>query len=428
MRHRPLSLLLAPCLALLPAAPGEAAGLEVVGGGFEREGVAYRAVGVNYFDAFLRTLREPGDFQRTRSSLTGPANTSYEAGFDGLAAAGVPFIRFNAGGFRVADYRLYQKDKAAYLAQMRAVVDAADARGIGVVPSVFWQTDSFAALAGENRAAWADAGSATRRLADAYARDVVGALRGANNVLMWEFGNEFNLQQDLPVNDDRPATISSAGVRDAVAAFAGVVAELDPARTTTTGHSVERTAAAALRQSGSFRPLDTREDFREVTITDHAGVGVISAHLYQHSALGLDPKDSTADPAVRFGEPGLAYVEVVAELMAASAASGKPLFLGEFGVGEGSALGAPDAPATEAEQLRYLLDAIVEEQVPLSALWVYDRLFTGRNELDYTITTRNDRADRLALIAEANRRLAVPEPGTLGLAGAAALPLLRRRR
>ena len=427
MRNHALPLLLTPALALSAASPADAAGLDVVGAGFELDGEAYRAVGVNYYDAFLRTLREPGNFNRTRASLGGPTDTSYEAGLDGLRDAGVPFVRINAGGFTAADYDLYRTDKAAYLSQLRAVVDAAGDRGIGVIPSVFWQIDNFAAVVGERRDAWADAGSRTRAFADAYARDVVDTLKGADNVLMWEFGNEFNLLQDLPTGENRPVTISSAGVRDAVAAFSAVVAELDPARTTTTGHSVERPAAKALRENGSFRPLDTRADFREVTITDHTGVGVISAHLYQHSALGLNPMDSADDPAVRFDEPDLTYPEVVAELMAASEASGKPLFLGEFGVGEGSDFGDPDAPATEREQLEYLLNTLVEEEVPLSAIWVYDRLFTGAGELDYTITPTNDRAYQLDLIADANRRLAVPEPGTLGLVAVGALALLRRR-
>ena len=425
---RLLPTLLAPLCLLSPATGVASATLTVTDAGFELDGQPYRAVGVNYFDAFLRTLREPDNFRRTRTSLGGATNTSYEAGLDGLRDAGVPFVRFNAGGFSTADYRLYQSDRTAYLAQLRAVVDAAGDRGIGVIPAVFWQTDNFAALAGEGRAAWADAGSETRKLADAYARDVVNTLQDADNVLMWEFGNEFNLLQDLPVTPERPVTISSAGVRDAIAAFAAVVAELDPQRTTTTGHSIERPAAAALRENGSFRPLDTRSDFRDVTVSDHAAVGVLSAHVYQHSALGLGPQDSAADTPVRFGEKNLSYPEVIAELMEASKAAGQPLFIGEFGVGEGSAFGDPEAPATEREQLAYLLDTLVEEEVPLSALWVYDRLFTGAGELDYTVTATNDRAYQLELIADANRRLAVPEPGTLALTSLSGLVLLRRRR
>ena len=410
------TLLLAACWA----SPASAAGLGVAGDGFERDGAAYRAVGVNYYDAFLRTLRQPGNFTGRRTSLDGPTDTSYLDGLDGLRDAGVPFLRFNAGGFFAEDYDLYRTDRARYLGQLRAVVDAAGDRGLGVIPSVFWNTDEFAELSGETRSAWADAGSATRALADAYARDVVGTLKSADNVLLWEFGNEFNLQQDL----GRDPGITSAGVRDAIAAFAGVVAELDPQRTTTTGHSISRPAADALRDSPGSFSRDTREEFREITLDDHAGVGVISVHAYQHSALGLSVNDSAADDATRFDEPDLTYPEVIAELMDASKAAGKPLFLGEFGVAEGSDFGDPDAPATEREQLQYLLQTIVEQEVPLSALWVYDRL--GGGAPDYTVTTTNDRAYQLALIAEANRRLAVPEPGGLALLGLGGLLLIRK--
>ena len=50
-----------------------------------RNGAPYRGIGVNYYDAFIRTLRNPQD-------------DSYRAGFSKLGANNIPFARFAAGG------------------------------------------------------------------------------------------------------------------------------------------------------------------------------------------------------------------------------------------------------------------------------------------------------------------------------------------
>src|SRR5947208_2508945 len=62
---------------------------------------SYHGVGVNYFDAFLRTLRNPGD-------------DSYRDGFRKLGANHIPFARFAACGYYPNDYQLYLKDKQKY--------------------------------------------------------------------------------------------------------------------------------------------------------------------------------------------------------------------------------------------------------------------------------------------------------------------------
>ena len=60
-----------------------------------RDGRPYRAIGVNYFDCFLRFLREE-------------ENTAFEAGFATLERYRIPFARFCATGFTPRYMRLYQ--------------------------------------------------------------------------------------------------------------------------------------------------------------------------------------------------------------------------------------------------------------------------------------------------------------------------------
>ena len=51
-----------------------------------RNGEPYRAIGINYFNAFLRRLNNPDD-------------TSYREGYAQLAEYNIPFVRFAACGF-----------------------------------------------------------------------------------------------------------------------------------------------------------------------------------------------------------------------------------------------------------------------------------------------------------------------------------------
>jgi hypothetical protein len=59
-----------------------------------RDGTPFRGLGVNYYDACVRTLAVP-------------ARTNYDAGFQKLAAKGIPFARFSAGGYWPKDWGLY---------------------------------------------------------------------------------------------------------------------------------------------------------------------------------------------------------------------------------------------------------------------------------------------------------------------------------
>ena len=432
-------------LVLMLSLPAAADGLKVVDGGFERDGQAYRGIGVNYYDAFLRTLRDGSD-------------TSYDAGFATLADKGIPFARFNAGGFWPDDLALYQTDKAEYLRRLDGVVASAERHGVGLIPSLFWNHYSFADLVDEPAGAWADPNSQTRQLARQYTTDLVTRYRDSPAILMWEFGNEMNLVQDLPnqnpdasisVNRGTPAErtaadkLSSDAVRDAVREFATLVRGLDPDRAITTGHSVARNTAFHLRREGTFTN-DASFQFRAVTAADHldpspdAGVNntlidTLSVHAYYHSLLGNN-RDQQTDPSKRFADFSTGYAGVLAELIKVSENTGKPLFIGEFGVADAFDFDVPsdgNPDNTDEERLRFLLDAYTAAEVPLAALWVYDFKNPSGDiqRLGWNVTADNDRAYQLDLIAEYNARWQVPEPAAGAvLIGGIVVVAVRRRR
>ena len=78
-------------------------------GGLRKDGKPFRAIGVNYFSCFYRTLLDGAD-------------TSYEQGFEVLAREQIPFVRFAAMGFWPKDMALYRTDREEYFQRFDVVV------------------------------------------------------------------------------------------------------------------------------------------------------------------------------------------------------------------------------------------------------------------------------------------------------------------
>ena len=102
--------------AVRPALAAE--GLSVDARGELRlRGVAFRGVGVNYYDAFARTLGAS-------------VRTNYDAGFRELAARKIPFARFSADGYWPSEWRLYRTNRAEYFTRLDGVVRSAERHGM----------------------------------------------------------------------------------------------------------------------------------------------------------------------------------------------------------------------------------------------------------------------------------------------------------
>src|ERR1043166_2006068 len=162
-------------------------------------GVPHRAVGVNYFDAFTRTLSDP-------------RRTNYDAGFAELGRRGVPFVRFCGGGFWPADWRLYQTNRIEYFRGLGAFVRAGGSQGIGLTPSFFWQYSPVPDLVGEPVNHWGDLNSRTHAFMREYTKEIVSRYQKNPTIRGWEFGNEYNLVADLPnAAQHRPPVAPSLG-------------------------------------------------------------------------------------------------------------------------------------------------------------------------------------------------------------------------
>jgi hypothetical protein len=354
-----------------PATPGLSVGAD---GQLLKGGKPFRGIGVNYFDAFYRTLRKADD-------------TSYDAGLAALAERRIPFARFLCGGFWPVDNRLYLDDQPEFFRRLDAVVRSAEKHGVGLIPSLFWFRCTVPDLVGEPCDQWGNPASKTHEFMRAYTRQVVTRYRDSPAVWGWEFGNEYNLDADLPnAAQHRPpahpvfGTPGSRSARDdathdsvrtALAEFAREVRRHDPRRIITSGNAFPRPTAWHQRKEKSWT-ADTPEQFAEMLLADNPDpINVVSVHAYKDNLARVPAAAATARAAK------------------------KPLFAGEFGV--------PGQRSAETEkEFADMLAAIERERVPLAALWVYDHGDTD----PMSVTAANGRSWQLAAVAEANARIA----------------------
>ena len=327
--------------AVLPESlPGLTAGPD---GTVLKDGKPFRAIGINYFSCFLRTLKDAND-------------RSYEQGFEILAKHHIPFVRFCATGYWPKDLALYRKNEAEYFRRLDAVVHSAEQNGIGLIPDLFWFYACVPDLVGEPIDQWANPQSKTHRWMHKYVKEVVTRYRNSPAIWAWEFGNEYNLQASLPNPEKhRPIIVPNEGTpktrsardetsfdtfRVAMTEFAKTVRELDPHRLIFSGDSFLRPSAWHQEHEGKWSK-DTKEQFQEMVVRVNPDpINGVSVHAY--------------------GEDH----QLFEWSLEAAQKMKKPFFVGEFG--------GPGATAEGTANFRSWLKAIEESSTPLAALWVFD--------------------------------------------------------
>ena len=373
-----------------PSAPSFRVG---EGGAVLKNGEPFRGMGVNYFNAFSRVLADPND-------------TSYRTGMDELAKAKIPFTRFMACGFWPRDYALYRDDKEAFFSRMDGVVEAAETRGLGLIPSLCWFYPTIPDLVGEPCNQWGNPDSKTIAFMRKYVSEVVGRYVDSPAIWAWELGNEFSLSADLPnAKEHRPPIVPHWGTPEtrsqqdemthdmwivACREFAKTVRKIDPRRPITTGHSMPRPSAQHQRLEGTWG-RDSAEEFKtnlgDVTPDP---CDLISVHLYPF------------DGDKRYGKEKTTYDEILALCMETAIETGKALFVGEFGQGH---LENEESFEAARRHCLAIIAAIEKARVPLSAVWVYD--FPEQDSF-INMTVDNKRSYVFEAVAAANERMRRP--------------------
>ena len=338
-------------------------------------GRPFRGYGVNYFDAFNRTLG------------TNP-KAGYVEGFAGLAGRKIPFARFAACGYWPNDQRLYLTNQTEFFRRLDGVVDSAERHGVGLIPSLFWFHATVPDLVGEPVGSWGDRASRTHAFMRSYVSNVVTRYRGSSAIWAWELGNEFNLPADLPnAAEHRPPVVPSLGtpatrshadeithaaLRTALVEFGREVRRHDPGRLILSGNAFPRLSAWHQMTEKSWGK-DSPEQFATMLAADNPDP------INSLTGRGYEESDFTRIA------PGL---ELATRLK-------KPFFVGEFGVP------GPGDDTTKAAFARRL-EALEKAGVTFAALWVYD--YAGQ-QADWSVTPSNGRRHQLDALEAANRRL-----------------------
>jgi hypothetical protein len=377
-----------------PPAGGPLLGLWQTNGVLFKEDQPYRGVGANYFDLFLRVLHEPAN----RTSLDGLGR---------LGRAGIPFVRF-AVAYDDSDWKVLLDRPEEFFRRLDSVVRAAEQANVGLIPSFFWSFMSFPDLAHEPRDQWGNPDSKTSALMRQIVTDIVERYKYSPALWAWEFGNEPNLEADLPnaaelrrpggtERDDLTSQVMVVMLRE----FAKEVRRHDPHRLIIAGHSHPRASAWHNSAEKSWT-ADGKEQTVEILRRDNpAPLDTIAIHIYADQPVGKETAAWAKDHAE--------YLQVVRQL---AREMKRPVFVGEFGLASGG-----DAAATRTEFERLLAD-LDRGRVDLAAFWVFDLESQSR---DWSATFENERAYMIKLAAEANRRW---NRAALGLAAGSASPEL----
>jgi hypothetical protein len=396
-------------------------GLIISGKDVAFKGKAFRAIGVNCF------------------GLVGYADP--EKYLKPLPDYAIPFIRTNFGEYYPganahSGWRLYLRDKEHFWAARDRAVECAERYGLGIIPSLFWRLPTIPDLmyyVYDTRDALDQLGnpnSNTRRFMADVTAEFVQRYKKSPSIWGWEIGNEYSLStfrklpsinkadRGLPPNYSENPTdavgrsdrIPYEALDDLYRAWSDIVVKCDtPYRL--------RSSGAGLPEPNFYNKLQ-RQSVSEnsyenwmkvpgyntpapVLESPRAGFNVVSQHVYQDANIEcryfLDRQHRYDPPAL------LRLLKTIAD------DDGRPLFLGEFGsvagnYGQNGQNGTDGTAAGEKLYFDRLVEAIVRNRIPLSALWNYGpqtSSYTDKND----IVIGGAREYQLLALAEANSRL-----------------------
>jgi len=356
--------------------------------GFMRNGKAYHGIGVNYFNAFYRTITNNND-------------TSYSSGLKYLGDNKIPFIRFSANGFWPNELKLYQTNKTLYFSMLDKFVKCAEINGVGLIPSLFWYYAAVPDLMGEHINQWGNPDSKTIAFMRTYTAEIVSRYKDSPAIWGWEFGNEVNAYCDLldqainylPLVNTAQGTPATRTIDDAITTnilkvalteFTAVIKMYDPNRPVFSGNTMP-SSNMYHRYKYQNWIQDSSTDFTALLDAQNpASLGTLTIHTYPDQEFKY------------FSDTVASLSQIVKEAMRSSIELKRSLFIGEFG--SPISLGA----TVEAQKFQELLEAIIVNKVQLSALWVFD--FTPQ-DAEWNVTSTNSRKYQLDAIINANTQI-----------------------
>ena len=347
-------------------------------------GNPYRAVGVNIpnlHQSFMGTWRHDQQIYGTSSA----AKNAMIQAVESAARNGFAFIRFFASPGYPSDIdKLYMKDRKAYWAGMDELFMLCRKNNIRVIPSLgcIIGAAGFSNYFEEPRRAILDRSSHSRRALDEYVREFVTRYKDSSVVLMWELQNEAMLSADVPRKFQEEKMFEASVVKlweksgnikkryyggpvnDALSydeivklyqEQCAFIQSLDPNHPVTSGDAETRPECTSRRET--FPNFKFRADTPEERIANNIRSQPLPLDVFSYHFYG------------KCGETGILddkASQSMRQIIRASLADGRPVFIGEIGE-----LGGPKE-SPEQKWLIQWIDEAEKEKVSLIALWVWN--------------------------------------------------------
>ena len=343
--------------------------------------------------------------------------SSTRAAMASAKAKGFEVLRFAASGFWPVDHALFVNSttRPLFFAALDSVFDDAKRLGVRLIPSMQWNHWAFVDVCHESlgRDMMRNASSCSYIGTREFVTTLVARYstgKYADVVYAWELGNELNLLVDLSHANstigcapqfgtpamrapaDNFTTADMVEFQRAVAGWVRGAAGANAAALLSSGHAVPRGAAHHLALSYNAPQRDWTADsaaqLQSVLTLTHRDLDLISVHIYPGPAACAASSTPSAQscPNYRWGTQPWDLLAVAAD---AAAASGKAVYLGEFGVS------LPDRHNASSPIYNFterMLTAAQQHGVQLATLWSWE---LGAQNATYAIypanaTSQND--------------------------------------
>jgi hypothetical protein len=358
----------------------------------------FQNIGANLPDLFVRFLNQQ-DARAIESLRT-------------AQTAGIRFARCFGATWGPEQFDLFEKDPMRWFGAYDRMLTAADAHGILIVPSLLFNMRMIPEYVRKTRGVHEDVveyltpGSVSNELAVRYVEAIVGRYKNDPRILMWEIGNEYNLEADLSAQwKRRPANQipTSDHVRAFLIQIATRIKSLDKNHLVTSGNADMRSYAWHIREAmkrnrNAPDPNDYPMDWSKDTFAQYTEMldffnppplDVISVHHYP-------PGKDYPQWLVENDQ----YALMLPWTRAACTQIGKPLLIGEFNqkiFAEGKEQQAP--------WVEDYLQRLVAPGAPPAAIWSWEYDEENPDQSPYTLSKQRTPA-LVELLTQSNAAIA----------------------
>lgn len=343
-------------------------------GSLYANGKRVKELGINCSDLF-QDWRSGKQTALTPVVYTTPS--AYLAVFDYCFANKIRFVRFMVSAFRTKTYQVGFKDnQPTFLANLDALVLAAEQRGILLVPSLFFSIPAIPPLFGENLKSYSNPLSKTYDEMASFIKIIVNRYKNSTAIAYWEFSNESEGRATLTPSIPSYSSDATMGQPTAWTSADGWLIN-DRDGQSTSSLVTER-----------FKNLCLAEDPQGITCSGNIGktFQTFVNHdyvLYAEQQLETDKTHTmsihTYDGCGFQTTGAVGLYEFLKTIKYIYQAKNKPLIVGEFGYD----VAKPVGTFTAQQAFQNQVNQIMQADIDLAMVWEY-RAY--KNDNTYSIS------------------------------------------